>query len=247
MAEPVQPGTTVATGGDDAAKAALAVPAPQAGGSAEPKPDEAAELEALRAQKQQWLGEKSKYEDARRELEDLRTRSSQPTTPPAGYDPMAQQVNDLWLRAQQGDPEAQVQLIAATAQAAHQENERIRAENRWRWELEKVPVGDRDAVDARARNDRISPAAAHNAIEAERYRAEKAGLAEQTRKLQEEQDRLRRGVVSTTAAPAPSAPSSDEITQDEYNRITREAAFGNAEARKRVRLYDEGRLKIRPG
>ena len=209
-----------------------------------------ARIAELEGQRKQDLARLSSGEEARRELERLQEERSRAFQPPTGYDPAAQQAQEafrVWQELQETSPAA-AQAIAATVQMTQQEIQKSRAEQRWYRELDQVPAPDRPAVEKRARELNVSPAWAHDKIKSERWDSESAKVQEQSRKLQEEQDRLRRGTVNTVAAPAPPAsPNATEISLDEWRRLARAAAQGDVEARKRVTDYDEGRLKIRPG
>lgn len=246
-------GTPAVTTGDGAATASGTPAVTQAGGAVVVETPESlkARIAELESVHKQDLTRLSAGEEARRKLEELESQAGQPTLPPAGYDPAAQHaqqtVAELWQRVQQGDGEAIAQVMAATVQAAQQEAERTRVESRWYRELDQIPASQKAAVEERAKRDRVMPSVAHRFIKADTLDAKEHELAEQTRKLQEEQDRLRRGVVSTTASPTPAAPASDELSPEDYAKIARAAAFGDREARKKIRDVDEGRLKVRTG
>lgn len=239
------PGTTTGT---QPQAAGGAVDSQAGGAGVEETPEQLkSRIAELESQRKQDLARLSSGEEARRQLEELRAQAERAATPPTGYDPMAQNnYVQAWQELQENNPAA-AQIIAASVQLTQQELDKTRSEHRWYRELDAVPVDDRPAVDKRARELRVSPEWAYARIRAERYEAERTKLAEESRKLQEERDRMKRGVVQTTGAPAPPAPTGNEITAEEYRQIARRAYEGDVEARKRIAEFDAGRLKIRPG
>lgn len=245
-------GTPLSPVADGAATASGTTTADGAGGAGS---EDASALKAriaeLESQRKQDLARLTSGEEARRELELMRERAA--TTPPAGYDPQThqaqQQIADVWRRAYEGEPEAVAQLVAAGYQATRAEIEQARAETRWYRELDAVPAEYRQAVEQRARRDGVAPSTALAFVKAERLDQKERELAEQSRKLQEERDRLSRGVVSTTASPSHQAPSTSDFTQAEYAQTARAAVYDPA-MRKRLAEMDQARMSgkgFRPG
>lgn len=212
--------------------------------------DERAELERLKASHQQSLAEKETLERLKWENERLREEQAQRANPPAtgyGYaappNPLKTAIDSVAER----DPEM-AGLFSAALSATQQEFAVRDAKLRYREELAGVPSADRAEVERIAKQEGIWPDLAYSKLQRRRYEEKQTELAEQSRKLQEERDRLARGVTRTDAAPAPPAPNNNgEITAEQLAQIFKDATNGNADARRKVRDYDEGRLKVRAG
>lgn len=214
---------------------------------------DADELKKLRDIREQFLREKDNTERVRQENEQLRQQVEQASRaypPPTGYDPAAQQAQRIaqaYQNLSERDPEA-AELITATARITQEQLTRQAAQARFDREMGSVPSEDQAEVERIAKAENLWPSLARDRLLARRYEKERADIAEQRRKLQEQEDKRNRGVVSTTAAPAPPASTNNgEVTAEEWARITRAAANGSVEDRRKVRDYDEGRLKVRPG
>lgn len=222
---------------------------------------DADELKKLRDIREQFLREKDNTERIRQENELLRQQyeqmSSRASMPPTGYDTAAQRqarAAQVLESLRERDPELVEALgyVAGATQeqlaAERAERERIEQQRRFDNELAGVPEADRAEVKRIAQAERLWPSLAHDRLEARRFAKERTELAEQRRKLQEQEDRLKRGVVSTTASPSPPASTNNgEVTAEEWARIGQAAGAGDVDAMKKVRAYDEGKLKIRSG
>jgi hypothetical protein len=215
------------------------------------------ELERLRASHQQGLAEKETLERTKQENEWLReqVQVSRATTPPTGYDPAAQQQARLAQALQnvsERDPEM-VELLTATARMTQEELQRQQAEQRFYREMGAVASEDKPEVERIARAERLWPSLANDRVLARRYEKDRTELADQRRKLQEREDKLRQGVVRTDAAPAPPASNDgNEPTREDYGKTARLAGQGNAAAIKQMREWDrreetEGPIKFRSG
>jgi hypothetical protein len=254
MGEPETTGTPGATQeGANAGNPASGTPAASTdGGNATViSADERAELESLRSYKGQALAEKDTLERVKQENEWLRQQAEQGRAypPPTGYDPAAQQAQRIALAYQnlsERDPEA-AELISATARMTHEQLERQKDEQRFYRELGGVPQEYQAEVERISRTGNVWPSIALNQVKAQRYDKTRSDLAEQSRKIQEHEDKLKRGVVRTDASPAPPAAKSDEITDDEYNQLIASAEKGNRDARKKLDDVDYGRIRIRAG
>lgn len=223
----------------------------------------AEEIESLRNIREQFLREKENTERIRQENEELRRereerqRYGQGHPPATAYDPSQAAVAEAAQAIQilqDRDPEYARALLAfgTLTQAEFQKRDadltRREAEARYKRELEAIPSDRKAEVDRIAKAEGLWPSIVDDRVVRRRLEAKEQSLAEQSRKLQEERDRLARGVVRTDAAPAPPATNHNgEITAEQWAQITRDAANGNADARRKVRDYDEGRLKIRSG
>ncbi|HTF39010.1 MAG TPA: hypothetical protein VK754_00260 [Propionibacteriaceae bacterium] len=218
---------------------------------------DADELKRLRNTHDQFLREKDNTERIRQENEFLRQRVEQANraiAPPTGYDPAAQRVNraaQLLQSIGERDPEV-AQAITEIVGLSHEETQstlhRQQAEQRFYRELGGVPSEDQSEVEKLARADNLWPSVAHDRLKSRRYDKERSELAEQRRKLQEQEDRLKRGVVKTTAEPAPlSSSKTDEITTTEYDRIIAAASRGDREARKKLDDVENDVVRVRPG
>ena len=206
----------------------------------------------MREIREKYLAEKDTLERTKQENEYLRgqvEQASRAYQPPTGYDPAAQQAARLAQTLQnlnERDPEV-VELITATARATQEQLVRQQAEQRFYRELGAVASADQAEVERISRAENLWPSIAVDRLNSRRYAKEKNEIADQRRKLQEDQDRIKRGVVKTTAEPAPPASKGDEITSDEYDRLIASAEKGDRDARKRLDDVDYGRVRIRSG
>lgn len=222
------------------------------GNAAAVSADERAELERLRSAHQQGLAEKETLERMKQENEWLRQQAEQVNRaypPPTGYDPAAQQAQRIaqaYQNLQERDPDA-AELISATARVSQEQFAWQQAEQRYYRELGTVASEDKAEVERIAKAENLWPSIAQFRLKAQRYDKTRNELAEQSRKLQEHEDKLKRGVVKTTAEPAPPAPHGNSITAEQYAKASRDAANGDSDALKLVRGYDAGRIKIRDG
>lgn len=248
---PTQEGGTAEAAGTPAG-------APEGGTSSGLSDAEKQELERLRLQKEQWLGEKQVYEETRRRLEEAERQRGYGHPPATAQDPTAQAaaqaIQNLWDR----DPETAqailgvANLTQAELQRRDAELQKREAQARYERELSAIPADRRAEVERRARSQNLWPSLADAQIRAEMYDRTQNELAEQRRRLQEREDALKRGVVKTTAEPAPSQSNNNAPTRDEYGRTARLAAEGNREARIKLREWDDheaanGPLKFRDG
>lgn len=214
---------------------------------------DADELKKLRDIREQFLREKDNTERIRQENEMLRQQmeqASRASMPPTGYDPAAQQAARI-AQAYQGlserDPET-AELIAATARITQEQIQRNQAEQRFYRELGSVPSEDQAEVEQLAKSQNLWPSIAYGQVKARRYDKERNELAEQRRKLQEQEDKIKRGVVRTDAAPSPPASTNQNtMTRSEFAQVARAAALGSPDAKKRMDDYDEGRIRLMDG
>lgn len=256
MGEPETTGTPGATQeGANAAVAASGTPAasPDGGNAAGISAEERAELESLRTLKGQALAEKETLERTKQENEWLRQQmeqASRASTPPTGYDPALQQqarIAQAYQNLSERDPEA-AELIAATARTTQEQFARQQAEQRFYRELGAVAPADQAEVERIAKAENLWPSIAQDRLKARRYDQTREELAAQSRKLQEHEDKLKRGVVQTTASPAPPAPNnSNQMTRSEFARLARAAGQGDHQAKARMDEYDEGRIRLVDG
>lgn len=207
---------------------------------------DAKELQSLRNTREQFLREKDNSEAIRRENEYLRTIAEQAANraqpPPTGYDQgLAQSIQNL----QQRDPDV-VNVLRAQAQATNEMLAKQQAEARYYRELDSIPPDKRAEVDRRSRSSNTWPSITYQGMKAELYDKELNDLTEQRRKLQEAEDRMRRNVVRTDAAPATKPPASS-ISMDEYDRVIESATRGDRDARKRLDEIERGTIEVRPG
>jgi hypothetical protein len=252
MAEEQTAGTPGAEG-DGAATATAGSgtpPASKEGGGAVTV--DASELKKLQDIREQFLREKDNTERTNRENEMLRQEVEQARRappPPTGYDPAAEHARRIaqsFQNLQERDPEA-AELITETARITHEQMQRQAAESRFDRELGAVPAADREEVERIARADRLPPSFALERLKSRRFDKEMTELAEQRRRLQENEDKRKRGVVDTTSSPAPPASQGNSITAEQYARASKAAAGGDTEALKTIRGYDAGRITIRDG
>ncbi len=214
---------------------------------------DADELKKLRDIRDQFLREKDNTERIRRENDELRAhmeQASRASMPPTGYDPAAQRAQRLaqsLQNLQERDPEA-VEVITETARLTQEAIARQEAQARYYRELGAIPSADQQETERVAKAENLWPSIAHDRVLARRFKEKEGSLAEQSRKLQEQEDRLKRGVVRTTAEPAPaSASNQNTMTRSEFAQTARAAALGNPDAKRRMNDYDEGRITLRDG
>jgi len=242
--------------GADAAAAASGTPAGTTDGGDAATVD-ADEIKKLREIREKYLANLETIEKKTQEAEHWRQQAEQASRaslPPTGYDPAAQRAARLaqsLQNLQDRDPEA-VEVITETARMTQEALARQEAQARYYRELYALPAADQAEVERIAKAENLWPSLAHDRLLARRYRESETSIAEQRRKLQEQEDKLKRGVVKTTAAPDTSVSTGTEPTQEEYARTMRLAAEGNPDARKKVGEWDrreeaEGPLKFRSG
>lgn len=210
---------------------------------------DADEIKKLRDIRDQFLREKDNTERIRQENEMLRQQVEQTSrviAPPTGYDPVAQRLAQTLQNVNERDPEM-VELLTATARMTQEQIQRQQLEQRFYRELDAVPSDDRSEVERISRAENLWPSIAMDRLKSRRYDKERTELAEQRRKMQEWEERQKRGVVNTTAAPAPPASKSDEITSQEYDRIIAAANRGDREARKKLDDVENDVVRVRPG
>ena len=215
---------------------------------------DADEIKQLRDIREQFLREKDNTERIRQENDSLRQQVEQANrafVPPTGYDPAAQRFAQTLQNVNERDPEM-VELLTATARMTQEQFQRQQAEQRFYRELDAVTSDDQAEVERIARAENLWPSIAHDRLKSRRYDKERTELADERRKVQEQSDRLKRGVVKTTAEPSPPQSTGNTPTQEEYARTTRQAAEGSQAARKQVAEWDrreeaEGPLKFRSG
>lgn len=250
MADETQTAGTPGTTGEGGTATAAGTPpaAPDGGTSSGLSADERARLDKLEAAQAQWLGEKQRLEEANRRLEELEAQV-QRGNPPAtayGYTAPPNPLQERFAAVSERDPEVAA-LFIEQVRATQQEFAARDAKLRYREELAGVPAADKAEVERIAKQEGIWPDLAFSKLQRRRFEEQQATLAEQSRKLQEERDRLARGVTRTDAAPAPPASRGDEITPEENDKLIADAERGNADARKKLRLIDEGKINIRYG
>ncbi len=213
------PGTTQE--GADAATAASGTPAaPTDGGDARASDAEAERIRKLEEIREKYLANLETVERANQIIRQQQEQANRAFAPPTGYDPALQRVNraaQLIQSIAERDPEM-AQAITEVVGISHEETQttlqRQQAEQRFYRELGGVTSEDQSEVEKIARSENLWPSIAHDRLKSRRYDKERTDLAEQRRRIQEQEDRLKRGVVSTTAAPsrlltrAPSGPAS---------------------------------------
>ena len=223
---------------------------------------DADELQSLRNTREQFLREKENTERIRRENEELRRemerqRQGSGYPPPTAYDPAqnaaieaAQAIQSL----QDRDPEVARAILAlgSITQAELQKRDadlrRMQEQARFNKELDAIPAERREEVRRRAEAERLWPSIVDDNVVRRQLERERAELAEAKRKVQEQEERLKRNVVRTDASPAPSSPpSSGEITAEEYDRLIASARKGNANDRKRLDDVERGTVRVRYG
>lgn len=233
---------------DDAEARASGTPATSTDGGDAAAVD-ADEIRKLREIREKYLAEKDTLERTKHENELLRQHVDQlgrAYQPPTGTDPRMQRLAQIHQTVQERDPET-LELISEYARATQEQIQRQQAEQRFYRELSSVPAEDQSEVERIARSENLWPSIARDRLLARRYENERNEIAEQRRKLQEDQQRRERNVVKTTASPAPPASTSTEISTDEYDQLIRDAENGNRDARKRLDDVDYGRVRIRSG
>ena len=131
------------------------------GEQAQPREDVLAEVEALRAQKDQWLREKSNSEAIRRENEELRQRMGQPT-PPTPADPRLEALDrgraQLEQAAREPGGEWAVTVLSLMEALPQVQNNLRRELQMSRFdETERVQIEAIQREQYERRGDRISP------------------------------------------------------------------------------------------
>lgn len=237
--------------GANAATAASGTPAASTdgGNAGELSADERAELGRLKAAHQQGLAEKETLERLKWENEQLREAQAQRANPPAtgyGYAAPPNPLQERFAAVSERDPEVAA-LFIEQVRATQQEFAARDAKLKYREELAGVPSADRAEVERIAKSEGIWPDLAHAKLIRERHNKQVNELAEQSRKVQEERDRLSRGVTRTDASPAPPASRSTEITSTEYERLIAAAQRGDRDARKKLDDVDNEVIRVRPG
>jgi len=253
MADESQTTGTPGTSGEGGNATATGTPpvSTEGGNAGALNADERAELERLKRVQEQALAEKSNYERLKQENEQLsaQTMAGRGYPPPTAYDPAAiraQQLATVLQNVQERDPETAA-LILESDRLAQERIAKVETESRFYRELGGVPDADRQEAERISRTYNLWPSQAYNQIKAERYDKERANLAEQSRKVQEERDRLGRNVVRTTAEPSLSTPRGDEITGDDYDKIISDARKGDKGARKKLDDVESGKISVRYG
>ena len=263
MADDQTTGTPGATqDGADAAAAASGTPgASTEGGDAAANADELAKLREIR---EKYLANLDTVAQAKEDAERWRQEAEQArraSMPPTGYDPAAQrqaQIAQSVLNLRDRDPDAAdamlgiVQMTQEEIQKQRHENAQREARARYDRELAAIPAADQAETERVSRSDNLWPSVAHDRVLAQRFRSTESSLAEQRRKLQEQEDRQKRGVVRTTAEPAAPAYTGNEPTREEYARTLRRAGEGDPAALKQAREWDrreesDGPIKFRSG
>lgn len=185
-------------------------------------------------------------------------RSGWGNQPPATYDPQAARLVEVYQQARATTPET-VELLEHTTRAIasqfeeqRREMEKREAKLRYERELDAIPADKRAEVDRRSRAEGLWPSITYDRVLADELRSSRNEIAEQKRRLQEEQDRMKRGVVRTTSEPAPPSSNDKTPTREEYARTARLAAEGNSAARTKMREWDDaeaasGPIKFRDG
>lgn len=213
------------------------------------------ELESLRTFKEQALGEKGALAETRERLRELEAERQRwaAQQPPTGIDPATQAAAQAIQALNERDPDI-AQAVLGVVSLTQQEFQRrdqefTRRENKARFdrELSSIPADRRAEVERIAKSENVWPSMADDRLMRQRYEKERDDLAEQRRRIQEREDALKRGVVRTTAEPAPSAPTGSEISREQYADAARRAAQGDQQARQIIRDYDAGRIRIRSG
>ena len=246
------PGTTQE--GADAATAASGTPAaPTDGGDARASDAEAERVRKLEEIREKYLANLETVEQANRIIRQQQEQANRAFAPPTGYDPAAQRTAraaQLLQSIGERDPEI-AQAITEVVGISHEDHEaklqRQQAEQRFYRELGGVASEDQAEVERIARSENLWPSIANDRLKSRRYDKERTELADQRRKLQEQEDRLKRGVVSTTATPSPPASKSDEITTTEYDRIIAAASRGDRDARKKLDDVENDVIRVRSG
>lgn len=246
MAEdPKTTGTPTQDGGDAAQEPTTGTPA-DGGRNAEGE-QSAAELEALKREKEQWLAEKANYEKLKREREQQQAQPAAPPTTP-GYDERAAAaLRQLQEAAAGGDVYAEV--ILALGQAVGQTQGAFRRE----LEIRDFPAERREAVqtlinEAAARGEMLSPRTAAQLLDGRELSQREAALKEREDRLAAAEAAKRDGVVATRHEPAPRTTGElpAEVTPAEYARMQSEAA--TIADRLKIREAERsGKLKIKPG
>lgn len=233
------------------------------GRAAEPTPQNSAdgstlaeterkELEELRAGKQQWLGERTKYEQTSKENQELAKQidamTSQPPTP--GVDPVAQNVlaeyEALVWRARNGDGGAQLQLAVIEGQKTILKQTLLAA----------LPEDERPQVQAvLQQNPQLDVSTARSIVQGQRatQRLRELETKEAEAKRQAEEV-ARSGAAGATSVRSVPGAALDENTikaselrrrYDALNARVREGDRGaRDEALKLSREVDTGKIKV---
>ena len=216
------------------------------------------ELENLRQGKQQWLGEKSKFEATSAELEEANRRLEAQTSPPPtqqGYDPITANVQakyfELVLRAQSGDTDAQFQLAQIQGQQAqiHQ----VRRDS----QLGMLSDELRPKVEALLqRNPNLDVPTARQIAEGDLARSKLRDYETkeaEARRLAEEQARASTATGTTSIRPAPASEVQTgtikaSVMQQRYADLNRRIKDGDRAAREEAfklgNAIDSGTLKV---
>lgn len=246
MADETQTAGTPGNTGEGGTASAAGTPpvAPDGGTNGELSADERAEFDRLREAHQQSLGEKEVLERLKQENQWLMEQAQRANPPATGNGYAAPTLlQERFAAVSQQYPEV-AEVLQEFGRATQQELNARDAKNRYREELASVPTADRAEVDRIARDKGIWPSLALDSVKARRLDKRENDLAEQSRKLAEERDRLARGVTRTDAAPAPPASKGDEITSEENDRLIAAAERGDSDARKKLRDVDSGKVRI---
>lgn len=160
------------------------------------------ELEALRRQKEQWLGERTKYEEAQRALE-----AAAVTPPPTGdMDALAaQKFAELQYRAQNGDTDAAFQLrtLQATAQSLAQMQQQMA--------MSAIPADKHQAVRQIMQERGVDPITAFELVRGRELQERQRQIENQEANLKAADERRRMGILDVTVRPA--SPTEGSPTQ----------------------------------
>lgn len=242
--------------GADAASAVSGTPdaSPQGGDAANSDVDE--RIRKLEEVHSKYLAQLDTVERANQIIREReQEQASRASMPPTGYDPAvihaSQAIENL-------DDNTRTGLLAVTSvwqrelekrdEAARREREQARFDR----ELEAVPSHRRAEVERLSKAERLWPSIIDQRLENQELKKEKDRVAEQARKLQEREDALKRGVVKTTAEPAPPKSDTGSPTREEYIRTQQAAGKGDRNALAKVREWDafeeaNGPMKLRDG
>lgn len=216
------------------------------------------ELESLRSGKQQWLGERSKFEETSAENEELRKRleaqGSQPPIQP-GVDPIALEIQaqyqELYLRALQGDPHARFEI--AKIEGVNRSLAQIRIDS----QLAAMPQPVQGRVRAMLeQNQRLDVQTAREIVEGQIAREElqkRQSKEEEQRRIADETVRASTatGATSVRSAP-PSTPENGTMKASDFNsrlaalkeRADNGDAAAKAEALALGRKVDRGEITL---
>lgn len=233
------------------------VETPAGGSATEETPEQLrARLAELERIHQQDLSRLSAGEDAARRLREYeeQQRTGYGPQPATGQQPnYADQLRqDYWTTQ---DPNANLEdriaaqgrLTAASLGSAYQ------TQQQYAWDRELSSVGDekrRQQIDQNARKWGVSPEWAKARMERDEFQQQQATLAAREKAIAEQEARLKRGVVDTTASPAPPTPGNpNEMTAEAYAReqFRLQEAGKMAEAAELKRRKQSGELKVSGG